>query len=216
MRISISIIRKEIKEKSHAIRSLQKLAKETKKIPDFPTPRPGILRLAVDVEDHPLECINFEGTIPKGEYGGGMMWKFAQGRYQFEAVKQMGLEGIMAKQRNSTYAPGKRSEGISVKGIFVGNAGRKDAPQAREQLLFEKNNEDYARIKDIVILRSLAHRLYFTGEPLSVRKARGRPWRSAMPMILGPCPAWFSQLGAPFFGRNKGHQWLRRACSSVS
>jgi bifunctional non-homologous end joining protein LigD len=28
----------------------------------------------------------------------------------FEAVKQMGLEGIMAKQRNSTYLPGKRND----------------------------------------------------------------------------------------------------------
>jgi hypothetical protein len=40
------------------------------------------MRLAVKVEDHPLEYVNFEGAIPKGEYGGGMMWKFAQGRYE--------------------------------------------------------------------------------------------------------------------------------------
>ncbi|MEO8428216.1 MAG: non-homologous end-joining DNA ligase, partial [Verrucomicrobiota bacterium] len=34
-----------------------------------------------------------------------------EGRALFEAVKQMGLEGIMAKQRDSAYLPGKRSEG---------------------------------------------------------------------------------------------------------
>jgi len=33
-----------------------------------------------------------------------------EGTALFEAVKQMGLEGIMAKQRNSPYQPGRRSE----------------------------------------------------------------------------------------------------------
>ena len=62
------------------------------------------MRLAVNVEDHPLEYVHFEGAIPKGEYGGGMMWKFAQGRYQITKQKKDGFYfRLQSRELNGEY-----------------------------------------------------------------------------------------------------------------
>jgi DNA ligase D-like protein (predicted polymerase)/DNA ligase D-like protein (predicted 3'-phosphoesterase) len=43
---------------------------------------PGKVRLAVHTEDHPMEYAAFEGTIPRGEYGGGDVIIWDRGRYE--------------------------------------------------------------------------------------------------------------------------------------
>lgn len=73
-------------------------------VPKGLPPRPGIKRLAVSVEDHPLEYLDFEGTIPKGEYGGGNMWVFARGRYEITKQKKDGFYfRLQSKELNAEY-----------------------------------------------------------------------------------------------------------------
>ena len=74
-------------------------------VPKGLPPRPGIIRLAVATEDHPLEYLNFEGTIPKGQYGGGDMWIYARGKYAITKEKKGGFYfRLQSKELNAEYS----------------------------------------------------------------------------------------------------------------
>lgn len=73
-------------------------------VPKGPPYTPAEKRLAMAVEDHPIEYLDFEGTIPKGQYGGGTVMVWDIGNYEL-------LEGDYGKGKLHVYLTGKKLKG---------------------------------------------------------------------------------------------------------
>jgi DNA ligase D-like protein (predicted 3'-phosphoesterase) len=56
-------------------------------------------RLAVETEDHPLEYADFEGTIPKGQYGAGTVTIWDKGVYELKAWNEKMIEFTLKGQK---------------------------------------------------------------------------------------------------------------------
>ncbi len=101
-----------------------------------PSLDPSEKRLAVRVEDHPLDYGGFEGTIPKGEYGGGTVMLWDKGEWEPEGDPHEGLR----KGKLSFVLKGKR-----LKGAFTLVRMRKDRNgKSRENWLLIKQHDQAA------------------------------------------------------------------------
>ncbi len=107
-------------------------------VPKGPSYDPRVRRLAVEVEDHPLEYGTFEGTIPRGEYGGGTVMLWDTGSWEPVGEPRQGLEKGELKVRLS----GKRLRGGWVL-VRTGRPG--DEPDRARQWLLIKERDDEAR-----------------------------------------------------------------------
>lgn len=74
-------------------------------VPKGPSMDPKEKRLAVHVEDHPLEYATFHGTIPEGEYGAGKVEIWDRGTYRL-------IDGSVRKGKIIVMLNGKKLKGV--------------------------------------------------------------------------------------------------------
>ena len=107
-------------------------------VPQGPTLDPTVRRLAIHVEDHPLEYFDFEGVIPKGQYGGGDVIVWDWGRWT-PAKGADPAKGIAKGELHFDL------EGERLRGRFVlVRTDRSAGSSGKEQWLLLHKNDEFA------------------------------------------------------------------------
>jgi bifunctional non-homologous end joining protein LigD len=108
-------------------------------VPKGPSYNTREKRLAVRVEDHPLDYKNFEGTIPQGEYGGGTVMLWDEGYWEPYADVGNGLRDGMLK----FVLKGRR-----LKGSWALVRMKTKAGETKDNWLMLKEKDEYAGTSD--------------------------------------------------------------------
>jgi bifunctional non-homologous end joining protein LigD len=118
-------------------------------VPKGPSLDPSVKRLAMQVEDHPIEYNKFEGTIPKGEYGGGTVMLWDRGTYTYGGDDDVdpveGLRRGYAKGDFKFLLRGKR-----LQGSWVLVRTRRGDPKRAQWLLIKHRDEEAEPGSDVV------------------------------------------------------------------
>ena len=112
-----------------------------------PSPDPEIKRLAVRTEDHPMSYAEFEGTIPKGEYGGGTVMLWDQGTWA--PVEGKGAKDIDKGHLHFTL------DGERMKGEWILIRLKPRPGEKRENWLLRKIEDEFAEVGDALVDRGL-------------------------------------------------------------
>jgi len=112
-------------------------------VPKGPSLDPSVKRLAVQVEDHPIEYAEFEGVIPEGEYGGGTVMVWDKGTWEPEADN---VEESLGKGDLKFTLKGKK-----LKGSWVLVRTRGFGSKADKSWLLIKHRDAFASTKDIAV-----------------------------------------------------------------
>lgn len=157
-------------------------------IPKGPTTDPAKRRLAMMVEDHPMDYHDFEGIIPEGEYGGGSVIVWDQGTY--EPIEK--IRGKKAQER----ALMKQLKAGSLKIVLQGQKLKgefalvKTNGMGENSWLLIKHKDEFAGTKDV------------TRQAQSVLSGKTIEEIDKSPIPIGIKPMLATLVNAPFDDRD--------------
>src|SRR6202012_5346070 len=158
-----------------------------------PSLNPDDKRLAVEVEDHPLDYGDFEGTIPKGEYGGGTVLLWGRGYWTPEGAKSP--QEALADGDLKFSLAGERLHGSWV---LVRMKRDRSGGKRTNWLLIKHRDEDASDGNGDAILAE--YRSVASGRPMAqiaAGKGRGpKPFMLAKQAAAEPDAVWDSSQGS--------------------
>jgi bifunctional non-homologous end joining protein LigD len=125
-------------------------------VPKGPSLDPADKRLAMQVEDHPVAYFDFEGTIPKGNYGGGTVMVWDVGTWEPLSPQPVNGKYVKGTEAEAAAMLNKgdlkiRLHGQRLKGDFalIHIRGRRPGSKGTEWLLIKKHDADVVESYDI-------------------------------------------------------------------
>jgi bifunctional non-homologous end joining protein LigD len=148
-------------------------------VPKGPSLDPSVKRLAMQVEDHPIDYNTFEGTIPKGEYGGGTVMLWDRGTYTADAATTPGEEEDAIRQGLARGDLKITFHGARLHGSFAlvrMKFSRDGSSSSKPQWLLIKHRDKFATDEDVVGENMTSVESGRTMEEIASGKSR--VWRS--------------------------------------
>jgi bifunctional non-homologous end joining protein LigD len=110
-------------------------------VPKGPSLDPSVKRLAMQVEDHPIDYADFEGIIPEGEYGGGTVMVWDRGRWTPEVAD---VDAALRKGELKLALDGKK-----LRGSWVLVRTRRGPSSGKPSWLLIKHRDAFASVGDV-------------------------------------------------------------------
>jgi bifunctional non-homologous end joining protein LigD len=142
-------------------------------VPKGPSLDPSVKRLAMEVEDHPMEYNTFEGTIPRGQYGGGTVMLWDRGYYTADKAQggddEAELRREIEKGKLDITFHGKRLQGSFA--LVRTQRG------AKPQWLLIKHRDEHAKAGSDVVADNMTS--VTTGRTMEeIEGGKSRVWQS--------------------------------------